>query len=219
MITATGGLKNLMLTRFLFKQLCEGVQHIHNVGGYSHLDLKLENILIGNDFKLKICDFGFAMDKTTMIQKKYGTPCYMAPEIIQNASSGYFGEQADIYSLGVILFIIYFGQPPFNKADERDNYYRLYKKKSSAFFNVHPTIKRAKAELKLDEIDTDLVHLLNLLFSDDLSVRPKCLDEVLKHAFLNSSENKADEETKDLSSTNNEHREFKFLVERMQSIR
>jgi len=56
--------------------------------------------------------------------------------------------------------MIYFGQPPFNKAEERDNYYRLYKKKSSAFFNIHPTIKRAKAELKVDEIDTELVHLL-----------------------------------------------------------
>ena len=85
--------------------------------------------------------------------------------------------------------MIYFGQPPFNKAEERDNYYRLYKKKSSAFFNIHPTIKRAKAELKLDEIDTQLVHLLNLLFSDDLSVRPTCLDEVLKHSFFNVSEN------------------------------
>ena len=80
-IKATGGLKNLALTRFLFKQLCEGVKHIHSVGGYSHLDLKLDNILIGNDFKLKICDFGFAMDKATRIEKKYGTPSYMAPEI------------------------------------------------------------------------------------------------------------------------------------------
>lgn len=84
-IKATGGLKNLALTRFLFKQLCEGVQHIHSVGGYSHLDLKLDNILIGNDFKLKICDFGFAMENSTKIYKKYGTPSYMAPEIIQNA--------------------------------------------------------------------------------------------------------------------------------------
>ena len=42
--------------------------------------------------------------------------------------------------------MLYFGQPPFNKADDRDNFYRFYKKNPSNFFRIHPTIKRFLAE-------------------------------------------------------------------------
>lgn len=58
-VKATGGFKSVPLTRFVFAQILEGTAHMHKCG-YSHLDLKLDNILIGNDFKLKLCDFGMA---------------------------------------------------------------------------------------------------------------------------------------------------------------
>jgi protein-serine/threonine kinase len=44
----------------IFTQICEGVQAIHEETNTAHLDLKLDNILIGQDFKVKICDFGLA---------------------------------------------------------------------------------------------------------------------------------------------------------------
>lgn len=49
------------------------------------MDIKLENILIANDGSLKFCDFGFATPLNSFINKKMGTPVYMAPEIHQAA--------------------------------------------------------------------------------------------------------------------------------------
>ena len=79
-IKESKGLKNLEVTRYLFKQICMGVKNIHDAG-FCHLDLKIDNILIGNDFKLKVCDFGMAMPKESKLNKIYGTLTYMAPEI------------------------------------------------------------------------------------------------------------------------------------------
>jgi serine/threonine protein kinase len=66
-VKATGGFKNVDLVKFLFRQVLSGVNHLHSVG-YSHLDLKLENILIGNDYKLKLCDLGFACKTSKQIR-------------------------------------------------------------------------------------------------------------------------------------------------------
>ena len=117
-IQKRNGLKHLELTRYLFKQICEGVKHIHNAG-FCHLDLKIDNILIGNDFNLKISDFGMAMPREVSLYQVKGTKTHIAPEIfeVERSHRHYKGIQADIYSLGVILFIIYFGNIPFNCAD------------------------------------------------------------------------------------------------------
>ena len=55
---------------------------LHHQAGFAHMDIKLENILIANDFSLKFCDFGFSQPKNSYIYKKMGTSIYMAPEII-----------------------------------------------------------------------------------------------------------------------------------------
>jgi serine/threonine protein kinase len=52
------------LAKFCFIQMLDAVEHLHQNIGVAHLDLKLENILIGSDIKLKLCDFGFAQDHT-----------------------------------------------------------------------------------------------------------------------------------------------------------
>lgn len=54
---------------------------MHNQAGFAHMDIKLENILIADDGTLKFCDFGFATPLSSYIDKKMGTPVYMAPEI------------------------------------------------------------------------------------------------------------------------------------------
>lgn len=48
------------LTKHCFHQLLDGMEYLHSSRGVAHLDLKLENILIGKDLKIKLCDFGFA---------------------------------------------------------------------------------------------------------------------------------------------------------------
>ena len=60
LIERTGGIKDDKLVNYLFLQVCDGLKAVHEKAQYAHLDLKLENILIGSDFKLKLCDFGSA---------------------------------------------------------------------------------------------------------------------------------------------------------------
>lgn len=61
---------------------------------------------------IKICDFGFAraIDNKTMITSIKGTPLYMAPELLREFP---YNQKADLWSMGVILYELYVGQPPF----------------------------------------------------------------------------------------------------------
>ena len=51
-------MENKRLVRHLFVQMCQGVHALHTETGHAHLDLKLDNFLVGKDQKLKLCDFG-----------------------------------------------------------------------------------------------------------------------------------------------------------------
>jgi len=75
--------------------------------------MKLENILIGPDLKLKIADFGFVHDSDQLVKKFIGTKEYMAPEIHTVDKCGFLGKPADIFAVAVIYFILVFGAPPF----------------------------------------------------------------------------------------------------------
>lgn len=85
--------------------------------GMSHRDLKPDNILVTDDFQCKIIDYGFAAslegrDGSGYNRSAVGTVAYMAPEIL--ARQPYRGNEVDLFSMGVILFIMYTGHPPFN---------------------------------------------------------------------------------------------------------
>lgn len=81
-----------------------------------HRDIKLENILVGDGLALKIADFGFAAFKKDIkdLKSYRGTKTYMAPEIKEGKS--YDGRKTDIFSFGVILFVIVHGIFPFSEA-------------------------------------------------------------------------------------------------------
>lgn len=90
--------------RFMMLQLLDALEYMHNLRCV-HRDLKLENILIDDNLNLKIADFGFACYKTIDKLSSYrGTMTYMAPEIKQGKT--YDGTQIDLFSLGVIIFIV-----------------------------------------------------------------------------------------------------------------
>ena len=95
------------LCRVIFKQLVDGLSYLH-AHEIVHRDLKLDNILIDPSDKnrVKIIDFGFSV-KATAEQKLTlfcGTPHYMDPDISRRKD--YNGHAADVWALGVILFIL-----------------------------------------------------------------------------------------------------------------
>eukprot|EP00298_Acanthocystis_sp_HF-20_P012777 c20048_g1_i4.p1 GENE.c20048_g1_i4~~c20048_g1_i4.p1 ORF type:complete len:386 (+),score=48.21 c20048_g1_i4:42-1199(+) len=116
-----------------FRQLVEGVAYCHG-HGVCHRDLKPENLLIDTSTQtLKISDFGLSAlsnSKNSFQQSlqytSCGTPNYIAPEML--SGKGYDGRKADIWSIGVILFVILAGQLPFDEA----SVHKLYKKISTA---------------------------------------------------------------------------------------
>lgn len=59
-ILEKGPIKDENLLKHLFSQISGALEHLHTQASYAHLDIKLENILIGNDYQLKLSDFGFA---------------------------------------------------------------------------------------------------------------------------------------------------------------
>jgi calcium/calmodulin-dependent protein kinase I len=65
----------------LFHRILVGVDCMHKLGEVAHLDLKLENILLTNDFRVKLCDFGFSQSTKYNCFKNLGTDGYKAPEI------------------------------------------------------------------------------------------------------------------------------------------
>jgi len=140
------------LARWFFKQMCDGLSYCHGKG-IAHRDLKPENVLLGDGFKVKIVDFGFARSfmaaqGKTKMTTALGTPGYAAPEILARQK---YNESVDIFSLGVILFICIAGFPPFQEAKSNDWWFdKLSKKKFDLFWKAHErTHKFSKNEKDL----------------------------------------------------------------------
>jgi len=97
------------------RQLLEAVCYLHSVG-VSHRDLKPDNVLLDARGRVTLIDFGFALkdadpSKPAKQWRRIGTIHYVAPDVIRDV--GYLGAQADMWSLGVILYTMLTGHPAF----------------------------------------------------------------------------------------------------------
>lgn len=115
------------ICRYYFQQALQ-VMHYMHFNSVSHRDIKPENIFMDNNYNLRFADFGFAAaiqghDGSGFLRTILGTTAYMAPELITKVP--YQGHNVDLFALGIILFILYTGHPPFNSANPKDPHYRL----------------------------------------------------------------------------------------------
>ena len=123
---------------------------IAHQAGIVHRDLKPANILINNEGLLKIVDFGVAAahkeGDTQLTKTGYviGSPKYMAPEQILGKK---VDERADIYSLGVILYEMVTGQPPYSRGDHMSVMYQHVQGKAKAPIDVNPQLPRSLSDL------------------------------------------------------------------------
>ncbi|ESQ40028.1 hypothetical protein EUTSA_v10013496mg [Eutrema salsugineum] len=117
------------LSRHYFQQLISAVGYCHSRGVF-HRDLKPENLLLDDKLDLKISDFGLSaltdqIRPDGLLHTLCGTPAYVAPEVL--AKKGYDGAKVDVWSCGVILFVLNAGYLPFNDHNLMVMYRKIYK--------------------------------------------------------------------------------------------
>lgn len=112
-----------------FYQLINAVDFCHSRGVY-HRDIKPENLLLDENENLKVSDFGLSAlaeskRQDGLLHTTCGTPAYVAPEVINR--KGYDGAKADIWSCGVVLFVLLAGYLPFHNSNLMEMYRKIGK--------------------------------------------------------------------------------------------
>ena len=108
--------------RYFIQQLICGIEYLHD-SGVTHRDIKLENRLIGGSRPgtlIKICDFGYSKRpevEQSQCKSIVGTPAYLAPEVLSNKP--YRGTAVDVWSAGVLLYVMLVGAYPFEDPTDR----------------------------------------------------------------------------------------------------
>lgn len=127
-----------------FLQLTSALSYMHANGLY-HRDLKLENVLLSPDLRTwKICDFGWASDQEITEQPGLGSTFYRAPEILRGH---YYNRDADIYALGMVMFVAVAQSKPWLRPHRKDVDFRLYLTHGVAHLQTVANISDAFGEL------------------------------------------------------------------------
>lgn len=143
-IVSAGKLKEDQARRY-FQQLVHAVDYCHSRGVY-HRDLKPENLLLDSNGDLKVSDFGLsALSQERwedgLLHTTCGTPNYVAPEVINE--KGYHGAPADVWSCGIVLYVLLAGYLPFDEL----NVLTLYRKIDQAEFSLPSWFSPAVSDL------------------------------------------------------------------------
>ena len=145
-----------------------GMQHIHQQN-VIHRDIKLDNLLLDKKMNPKICDFGISsvFVEGVKITDTGGTPAFLAPEVILN--EGKINCETDVWSLGVLLFLLTFGQVPFEANDIQS----LYNQILSGRFKIK----------NKDECSPELIDLMQKMLTVDVKDRIS-VKEILQHKWF-----------------------------------
>lgn len=132
------------IARKYFQQLINAVDFCHSRGVY-HRDLKPENLLLDENDNLKVSDFGLSALAESkrldgLLHTTCGTPAYVAPEVINRR--GYEGDKADIWSCGVILYVLLTGYLPFHDSNLMEMYRKIGKAEFKCPNWFPPEVKR-----------------------------------------------------------------------------
>lgn len=152
--------------KFIFKQIVECVHYL-NAKGICHRDIKDENIVIDKNLNVKLIDFGSSVvvkPHGRLFDRFYGTINYASPEILRGEK--YRAEAAEIWSLGILLYTLLYGEVPFN--DPQQAIYGPY---------VKPKTQSSK----------ECLHLLNWTL-EKCSERRATIEEVIRHPWLRMTE-------------------------------
>ena len=154
----------------IFYQMMSAINYCHS-NKIVHRDLKPENLLLATQDEnspIKVIDFGMSRifnDKQAMFDK-VGTAYYISPEVLD----GFYDEKCDIWSAGVILYILLCGYPPFNGNDDDEIFESIKKRKF-----VYPDAEWAN-------ISNEAKDLINKMLSDPLN--RLTAEQVLNHPWL-----------------------------------
>ena len=166
----------------VMRQVMSAVLYCH-LNGIVHRDVKSDNVLFaGQDISspIKLIDFGISVkfEKDTKLKDKTGTVLYIAPEVI----SGSYDEKCDIWSCGVLLYMMMSGQPPFYASSRKE---------------VMAKIKKGRFQFKSkiwNVVSPEAKNLISSMLTVDPQLRPSC-KEVLNHKWFNKDEIKKFENT------------------------
>jgi len=185
------------LARTVFKQILSAIKYLHGQG-LAHLDLKLENVLVDPTEGVKLIDFDACEPvktghKSTSMK---GSPGYRAPEFskgnVENLLAG------DIYSLGIVLFILVVGTPPYNEVEKNgkfvfDKFYEVLRTDVKKFWKAHESYRESDGRPKLTKAFKEIVEVM---LKDDAKKRPTMI-ELERMAWLQGETYTAEElETK-----------------------
>ncbi|CAI5709661.1 unnamed protein product [Peronospora effusa] len=157
--------------KFYMRQLVEGLAYLHEKL-VIHRDLKLGNLFLTSDMRLKIGDFGLATRLENLEDRKRtmcGTPNYIAPEILSGQRGDGHSFEVDIWSTGVVMYTLLVGRPPFETDDVKATYKRIRANKYDFPETAH--------------ISRSAQSLVRGILRNDPDARPS-LKQILTHPFL-----------------------------------
>lgn len=166
-------------SKFTFNQILLAVKYLHNQD-ITHRDLKPENILLvgsEEDTIVKITDFGLSkvVGEGSLMKTLCGTPSYLAPEVILSAEVSGYTPKCDCWSLGVILFIMLSGYPPFSNEIQEHS---LTEQITKGIFSF--------PEKFWSDVDPNAIDLIKSLLKVDPDERIS-VNDAIAHPWLNDS--------------------------------